>query len=408
MYNHHMLIALALLPGILIMFSMSYKEKSLFELLVYSFFISICYYLSLSTVLGPLHISMTGFVYLTMIFSSIYILIHRDILINKIKKLRTKALFPYVLVLFATLLRFIPMLIQVAPAGTISARKAEIAGRIMSSDGVRNIMLDHDPVSVWAAIISLSCGLPITKALFIILCASFILISLASFILLSGYFKKSTALFVSIFLPFILPYPQFLISDGNVAGIFLLSLFIFVFSLALGIRKRTVTEDISLLLLSGLTLILFGPRTILVAGVASAIYVTLLFLCSIVIKKVRNKSFLLILSIILSILSYTVFYLVAAKPNYLVTKNSQSAYVWIDRTLNAKAVIAVDSKGSGVWIPAITSRKIVYEWNARKAMYIYVDTTLGTNSPLYDKVLDRPYLYRRVYSNPEAQIWKIL
>jgi hypothetical protein len=403
-----MLVALLLLPGILILFSVPYKEKSLFELIIYSCFISICYYISLSAILGPLHISMTGFIYLTMIIASLYILIHREVLVNKIKKLRVRALFPYMLIVFTSLFRFVPMLIQVAPAGIMPARKAEIASRIISSDGARNLLLDHDPVSLWTSIVSLSCGITVTKALFLILCSSFVLISLASFVLLSRYFKKSIALFSSVILPFLLPYPQYLIGQGNVAGVFLLSLIIFMLSFALGVRKRTAAEDMFVILLSFSALLLFGPRTILLAVAAAVIYIILLFVFAVIMKRVKRRPVFIVLSVILCVISYTIFYLVAAKPNYHVTKYSQSAYVWIDRTLNAKAVIAIDSNGSGVWIPAMTGRSIVYEGNARKAVYIYVDTTLGVNSPLYDKVLDRPYLYRRVYSNPEAQIWKVL
>lgn len=133
-----------------------------------------------------------------------------------------------------------------------------------------------------------------------------------------------------------------------------------------------------------------------------------------------KRNFLIAFAVI-GFLFYCTFYLYNSISMCPVTQSDMDAFKWIDTTINKKAVIRNNYGDAGLWIPAILFRRITdphsfgflvseprNEVNI-KADYVYIgnktvyDVTLKTKD-----LMNKPWKYKRVFSNDGAQVWKII
>ena len=98
------------------------------------------------------------------------------------------------------------------------------------------------------------------------------------------------------------------------------------------------------------------------------------------------------------------------------------AFRWMNTVLNKQAVVMNNSGDAGIWIPAIVGMAITDPYNGSvihegpakdisklKPDYIYIGSKAVYPVDIKVQDLERYYWkYRRVYSNGEAQVWKVL
>jgi hypothetical protein len=362
---------------------------------------------SLVLLLGPLHISLTGGIYLSLIVTASVLIMRRKELSKIIRGIGSDLSIAFFSFFAVILVRSIPMLFHLAPAGAVSAQKALIASRLIADDGIRDLLTSHAPISIFTAVISLITGISLVRSMFFVSCLSMALVTIFSYLLLNKWFERRISLFSAIAASFLLPYPQMLLNRGDTSEILCIAfLVLFVAAMMNMAFIRTLPGAFYLSILTVL-IALFGPRTVIALVPATAMYILFVFTLAFAYKRSGEDRVIVILIVMLSIASFAYFYLAKDRSSYLLTKDSAKAFVWMDRTLNKNAVILVDPGTAGAWTQALTGRKTVFSYKSRAAGYIYVDTSFS-EAPLFKRVQERPYLYRRVFSNPEAQVWKVL
>lgn len=126
--------------------------------------------------------------------------------------------------------------------------------------------------------------------------------------------------------------------------------------------------------------------------------------------------------VVIGALYFCGFYLYGSFSMCPVTRSDMDAFKWMDTVLNKQAVIENNYGDAGIWIPAvdgmtITNPHIIPAYRKElygnlmqlEPAYIYIGSKAVYPVDIKAQDLEDHYRkYRRVYSNGEAQVWKIL
>ena len=408
-----MSIFLFFLPGIFLIFSGSFNKKGPVELLTYAAGISMSFFIVISWLLGPFHISLLGSVYLVLIFSIILLAAEHKKIRLPAFRLDATELSLLGLMLVVILLRLVPMVLQIVPAGAGMSSQAYIARMIVENDGMSGQLPSAQAgLPALSAMISLIGGMPVYRSILLISCLAFGFLTSGLYVLLLRFYDKKTAFFSSAAISFLLLSPQDLIGSGG--GPSMLAAFFLVLSISLlpGIKDGLSKEKLLAAALFFVTSLLVDPFVLYPLDLTFILWTIPLALLIgpgisriILLRKKRLKVILAVLGLII----YSIYYVHISSAMCPVTKADLEAFSWIDKTMGKTSVFLNNAGDAGIWIPAITGRKLWVAHGMPDASYIYIGSKQVGDVKYKAEVLrDRHSRYRLVFIKDGAQVWKIL
>jgi len=248
MYNHIMSMFLFFLPGILLIFSDEFRKKGLCELLIYIIAFSLSFFVLFPWFIKPLGLSLLGSTYLIFMISIVLVL-------AGIKKLHIKEIIfdkneLVILCIFMILmiLRLVPMVLQIAPAGADMSMHSYIARLIYDNDGIPDSYKPLLPIKNFgtyptgfpslSALISLTSNISVLRSSLFTACLAHALIAFGLYLLLLGFFDKNTAAATSIFTGFLTRNPQWVIRWGGNPTVLAIFFLIIAVALIIGQKDR--------------------------------------------------------------------------------------------------------------------------------------------------------------------------
>ena len=443
-------IFLFLFPGILLIFSRHFNRKPLSEFLIYVVGLSLSFFVIAPWFIKYLHVPLTIFAYLVFICTLLFLFYGRKkIELQKIKVDRNEMMLAGVF-LFIIFLRCLPLFFQSAPAGGEMSMHSYIARLICDNDGIPSSYMPILPLSKFSlffsgfptlsALVSLISNMPVYRSSFLMACLAYSFVCFGFYIFLLRFFDRNTSAAISIAATFLTMDPQGMVRWGGNPAVLAFFFFTIAVSLVTGPKNDTSRSNIVLALTALAAALITGPNIFYVGGAtfwrsidarsvileltAGIPFVVMLIFVLISAKKIfepRNKPFLIALMVI-AFIYYCGFYLYNSVSMCPVTRSDMDAFRWMNTILNKQAVVMNNNGDAGIWIPAAVGMTITTphidpaykkELDANllklKPDYIYIGSKAVYPVEIKSQDLEKhPRRYRRVYSNGDAQIWKIL
>ena len=427
-----MQIFLLIFPGILLLFSAHFNKKPLSELLVYIVGVSLSFFVLFPWLLMVLHFPMAIAIYIVFVGTLFLLYFWRDKLdLQGIRADRGEMMIVWALLL-VVLLRCLPMFFQLTPAGVNMSAHSYAARLMIDNDGIQ--AYGDSGFSNLSASISMLGNIPAHRSSLLLSCLSYAFISFGLYIILLKFLDRNLSAAFSIAATFLTRSPQNTVAWGGAP--IMLSLFFLAVALSvlIGPKKELSLLKFALALLAILAALMTYPvvsilsgaifwssldvKTLLLELIAAVPFIIFVFAALMTGKIIEGWNRKLVFGLIaIGIVYYSGFYLYNSISMCPVTRSDMEAFDWMDSILNKSMIVENNYGDAGLWIPAMTGMTITspYEQVANadlpklKPAYIYIGSKAV--GPIDIKVLDLEYShrkYRRIYSNGEAQVWKIL
>jgi hypothetical protein len=210
-----MWIALFFLPGILIIFSRSFRNKGTSELAAYTMAISISFFIVFPWFARTLNVSALGSSYIVFISTIFFLFFNIKKLDASHHHFDKNEILILSLFIAVLVLRCAPLALQVAPAGAEMSSQAATTRNILENDGVSSIAPDKCGLATVAAEVSMLGNTPINTSTLIVACLAQVFFVFGLYLILIRYFDKVPSAASAILASFLMLGPQSQIGTGE-------------------------------------------------------------------------------------------------------------------------------------------------------------------------------------------------